>query len=134
MKKLLLAFSLIFSYSVFSEEIPVPARVVKFNYPTLNGLPFAAIFAHDYQTDAEVGGVNLNFMSTNSARLVCLFLGYDRVYTYSLSKVDQDKATVLFMDQNLIATPVETLRIDGRIKAEYATTVFDQLSCYRNFR
>ena len=132
MKKIILALTIALSFSVFAEEIPVPAKVVTFNNPTLNGLPFAAIFAHDYQTDAEVGGVNLNFMSTNSARLICLFLGYDRVYTYSLSKVTTDKTTVLFLDQNLVATPVETLRIDGNVRGEYATSVFGQLSCFRN--
>ncbi len=132
MKKLLLAFSLMFNLAVSADEIPVPDRVKMFNNPTLNGLPFAAIFAHDYEKDYQVGGVNFTQLATNSAQLICFFMGFDRVYTYKLSKVTQEKTDVLFLDQNLVANPVVTVWIDGKVKGEFATTVFSQIGCYRN--
>lgn len=129
MKKLLLTLSLVLSFSALAEEVPVPSRVVMFNNPTLNGLPFAAVFAHDYETSATVGGVDLTTMSANSAHLICIFMGYERAYTYALSKVPTAAATVLYVDRNLVANPVETHWIDENGK--YATTVFRQLGCLK---
>ena len=132
MKKLILALTVALSFSVFAEEIPVPAKVVMFDYPTLNGLPFAAVFAHDYETLETVGGVNIQSMASNSARLICLFLGYDRVYTYSLFHVPEKRMNVLFMDENLIANPVETRWIDGKFEGEFRTTAFSKLGCFKS--
>ncbi|MBC7713283.1 MAG: hypothetical protein H7177_08090 [Rhizobacter sp.] len=132
MKSMLTILALVLSFNLFADEIPVPSKVYTFNNPTLNGLPFAAIFAHDYATNAEVGGVDIAGMATNSARFICLFMGYDRVYSYALTPVTTEKTKVLFVDTNLVANPVDTIWIDGDTKGQFATTVFGQLQCFRN--
>ena len=129
MKILILALTFVFTFSTLADEIPVPARVVMYNNPTLNGIPFAAVFAHDYQTNATVGGVNIEAMAANSALIICVLMGHERAYSYNLAKVATKKATVLFVDRNLVVNPVETSWIDE--VGEFATTVFSQIGCYK---
>lgn len=129
MKKNILALSLMFSSLAFSAEVELPKNVVMYKNPTLNGLPFAAVFAHDYHTNATYGDVNIVQMTSNAAILVCSFLGLGRPFTYQVAKVPTSTAEVLYVDSNLIANPVETYWIDR--EGKFATTVFSTLGCYR---
>lgn len=129
MKKLILALSLVLTSFVFAEEVPLPEKVVMYDNPTLNGLPFAAVFSHDYHSNATYGGVDIVKMTSNSAVLVCAFLGLGRPYTYKLAKVQTKVASVLYVDYSLIANPVETRWADER--GDFATTVFSTIGCFR---
>jgi hypothetical protein len=132
MKVLVLVSALVFGLSAFAGEIPAPSEVTTFNKPLIGGLPVRAVDAFDYAyADHDAPGeINTNKIALRSARLLCRFAGFMRVYTYTIRQLKEDVATVQVIDSGLTANPVgtESIELDGKI---HYTTVFEKISCLR---